>query len=41
MTPQYDVGARLRAINRRAAILHALNIVLWGLVIAGFAWAKR
>ena len=41
MTPQYDPVARIRAINRRAAILHALNVLLWASIIVGFAWASR
>lgn len=39
--PDHDPVARIRAINRRAALLHVLNIVVWGLIIVGFAWAKR
>lgn len=39
--PGPDLPARLRAINRRATALHILNALVWGAIIAGFAWAGK
>ena len=41
MTPQNDLAARLRAVNRRAFALQALIAVTTAAVLFGLAWANR
>ena len=41
MMPLNDLVARFRAINRRAIALQVANALLWGCIIAGFAWGRR